>query len=89
MPEFVPKVERIIQLDQLADAIGVEYTDDTQKAFSAIMRIIAYMTKGDQLSCADVSFTKLSDDLLHVDTKIDSREVVDDIAGSRLMRIPL
>jgi hypothetical protein len=59
------------------------------KVIAATLRFLMYLRPGDSLECSDMKVTSLSEDLFHVDHKLDLTNVLDDLEARKVIKIPV
>lgn len=81
--------ERTIQPAHLCKLLGCKDHKEAEKVLSLAYAFLVYMSKGDVLKTSDIKITKLSQDLLHVESSFDLAQVVDGFEKNRILKIPV
>lgn len=81
--------KKTIQPQHLCKLLGVKHVKEADRVLSLAYAFLAYMNPGDELITSDIKFTKISKDLIHVESDYDLTQVVDSLEKKRVLRIPL
>lgn len=80
---------KTIQPQQLFDLLNVKNMEEAHKVLATSMSLLAYMSPGDKLETSDMTFSKISVDLIHVKCNMDFNQIVDSLHQSRILRLPV
>jgi predicted Zn-dependent protease len=80
---------KIIQPQHLCDLLGVKNVEEAKKILATGLSMLAYLSPGDQMEAGDMTFKKISKDLIYIDTDTDLSQTVDNLGKSRILRFPL
>lgn len=79
----------VIQPKQIFDLLNIKDSEEAEKVLTETLDFLIYLRQGDVLETSYARFEKLSDDLIHIDTNIDSRKVLDDLEKKRIVKFPV
>lgn len=80
---------KTIQPQQLFDLLNVKNMEEATKVLATSLSLLAYMSPGDKLETSDMTFSKISADLIHVNCNMDFSQLVDSLHQSRILRLPV
>lgn len=83
------KTAKTIQPQQLFELLNVKNLEEATKVLATSLSLLAYMCPGDKLETSDMTFLKLSHDLIHIDCTTNFNQVVDNLDKSRVLRLPV
>jgi hypothetical protein len=80
---------KIIQPAHLCKLLGTKHIKEAERVLSLAYAFLVYMNPGDSLETSDIRLSKISKDLIHVDSDFDLSQVVDGLEKKRVLCIPL
>lgn len=81
--------EKILQPSQILEQIGVKPTEEAIKALRAGLSFLNYLLIGDSIQTSLGKYTKISEDLIHVETELSGRPIVDSLEENNIFRLPV
>lgn len=79
----------ILQPSEMFRLLKIENTEEAERVLSTALEFLVYMKVGYTLKTGLVTFKKISNDLIHMDVKIDPNDFVDALEKAKVIRIPI
>jgi len=83
------KKENVIQPSKLLKILNVKDEAEAEKILNCCFGFLIYLKEGQVLKTNTASFEKISNDLIHIDAKIDIKKTVKSLEKSKFIRIPI
>lgn len=80
---------RVLQPADLFRWAEIKGAEEAEKVLGHAYAFLNHMSVGDVLETSSVRFTKLSEDLIHVESLVNAERMVDALAKRRLLRFPV
>ena len=82
-------MKKVVQPQHIFDLLNVKDRDEAERVLSETLSFLIYMRAGDVLETSTAIFEKLSDDLFHIETNLDSRKIYDSLEKKKIIRFPV
>lgn len=83
------KKPAITTIDDFLLLFNLPITKESDRLVSAVLSYMNYMPQGSSIQTSSMNFTKLSDDLLHIQSSVDKEEIVDFLDGMGVIKLPV
>lgn len=80
---------KILQPKDIFKSLNIAETDEAHKILSAAYLFLIYLNNGDMLKTNDVTFTKISNDVIHVDSTLNISSVIDAFNKKLILQLPI
>ena len=80
---------RTFQLADIFKLHHIKNTKEAEKVLNSILNLFLYMKTGDELEFSLARFSKLSDDIIHIEPLINSEILLDSLEKKKIIHIPI
>lgn len=82
-------VGRTLQPKEVFDMMNIKDHEEAGKVLTAALYFLVYMHTGDKLETSVATFSKISDDLIHVGCLPRPEVIAEELAKKKIIRIPV
>lgn len=79
----------ILQPSDLFRLLNIKDHDTAKKVMTATLSFLVYLKPGDKLETSGVVFEKMTEDLLHIQVNVNSKDMMDTLEKLKVIRIPV
>ena len=79
---------KIVQPKKIFRALGVKDTEEAQNVLQVAFGFLLYLKPGEEMQTANASFSKISEDLIHIKPNIDMKDVVTSLDRKNIIKLP-
>lgn len=67
--------------------IKVQSLEEAERILDVALKLLVYLNPGDKLKSGGITYTKISEDLVHVDVKVKAEEIGDLLERKKVIRV--
>jgi hypothetical protein len=79
----------MLQPKDILKYINAKDVDEALRIISIAYSFLVYLQPGQSLETSSITFTKLADDMLHLETEIKSMEILNELEKNGVIRLPV
>lgn len=83
------KNKQVFQPSEICSSCNAKDLQECMRIISSTLSMLLYLREGDALEYSSAKFSKLSDDLLHIETNLDIEQLADSLSHRRIIRLPV
>ena len=87
MAQQSDEIHKTFQPAEIYAMLGVRNTEEAEKVLTMAYNLINYLSVGDSIQTSVVCFTKLSPDLVYLESKINKQDVTDTLIKKKIIRV--
>jgi hypothetical protein len=79
----------MLQPKDILKYINAKDVDEALRIISIAYSFLIYLQPGQSLETSNATFTKLADDVLHLETEVKSMEILNELEKNGVIRLPV
>ena len=79
---------KLVQPEKIFRSLNIKNTEEAQDVLQVAFGFLLYLKSGEKVQTANATFTKISEDLIHVDPDINMRDVVSSLERKNIIKLP-
>lgn len=81
--------EKIIQPQKLLKVLNIKDEGEAEKVLQSCFGFLIYLKEGQKLVTNTATFEKISNDLIHIQSKVDVKKTVKSLEKAKYIRLPV
>jgi hypothetical protein len=82
-------IRTVVQPEEFFKMMKIKNLEEASTITSVIFSLIAYLKVGEELKTSSITLTKISPDLIFVDSNVDKTKLIDELSISKTIKIPV
>lgn len=82
-------MSKVIQIKEFLHLLNVKNLEECELVATEILNLPVYLQPGDSIETSSTKYTKLDDNLIHLETKLEERRLLDAMQTKLAIKIPV